>query len=145
MQQGKKKSKKKKLTDTLNRFFLLHEAVICFSICLVCVPSIFVHPHWGDGSDLHFFFFLLYLFPRSCVRNRFPNQSCILGERLSSASNENKCGMLNLKRDRYSSATCIHGMRHAPTVKSNMHFWVQTYDANLLAVFGGMWLFFFFY
>lgn len=86
--------KKKKMTNTLNRFFLLHEAVICYSLCPVGVPSIFVHLHWHDGSDLHIFF--IYSPPRSCVQNRFPNQFCILGEQLSSASNENKCGMLNL-------------------------------------------------
>ena len=74
----------KKLTNSLNSFFLLHEAVICYSICpLVCVPSIFVRPHRGDGSDLHislsfiffpplfFFFSSLPLFPAAAYKTGF--------------------------------------------------------------------------
>ncbi len=105
----------KNLTNPLNRFFQLHEAVIWYSICPVCVPSILVHPHWRDGSHLHIFF--INLFPAAVYKTGFL---------INSASWVSNCHLPVMKTnvacliwmgDRYSSATCTYRLR--PTVKNN--------------------------
>lgn len=76
---------------------LLNLPCLCpFNIC----PS---SSTWWIRSS-HFLFIRC-----SCVQNRFPNQFCILDEQLSSASNENKCGMYNLNgRQVFFTAACIY-------------------------------------
>lgn len=80
--------------ENFNRFFQLHQAVVCYSI-FPCQCPFNICPSsstwWIRSSPLLFI-------PCSCVQNKFPNQVRILGEQLSSASNENKCGVLNLQR-----------------------------------------------
>lgn len=64
-----------------------------------------------------FFCFFPSLFPGSCVQNRFPNQFRILGEQLSSASNENKCGVLDMSRETGILQPLAHTPGPRPTVK----------------------------
>ena len=59
---------------------------------------------WRIGSLFFFAFCLFKCSPQLCKKCVLPNQFHISGEQLSCACNENKCGVLNLKREKYSSA-----------------------------------------
>lgn len=112
--------------SNLNRFFLLHQAVICSSILHVSVLSIFVRPHWRDGSDPHFSLYFPCISPAAVYKTGFPHQPCSLGEQLSSASNENKCGVYNLN-GRQLFCSHLHIMATSDCQAQWTHLWFVTY------------------
>lgn len=112
--------RKSKKTDehpkNSNRFFQLHQAVVCYSISPVSVLSIFVHLHRRDGSDLH----PCYLSPAAVYKTSFLINSVFSVSNCHLPVMKINVACLIWSGDQYSSDTCMYRLQ--ATVKCNIHF-----------------------
>lgn len=102
--------------ENFNRFFQLHQAVVCYSISPVSVLSIFVHLHRRDGSDLP----PCYLSPAAVYKTSFLINSVFSVCNCHLPVMKINAACLIWSGDQYSSDTCMYRLQ--ATVKCNIHF-----------------------